>query len=70
MIKKSALHWEKGYRCHGLWINGTRVAFIGLSPKLKAQKPTYSAYIDKTSEHKEFSSLPKAKSWIKKLINY
>lgn len=24
--------WERGYRTHGLWVGGTRVAIIGLPP--------------------------------------
>jgi|GEM_PF-6343673 len=26
-------HWERGDRCHGFWIFGSRVAVIGLGPK-------------------------------------
>jgi hypothetical protein len=27
------MHWESGYRCHGLWNDGRRVACVGLGPK-------------------------------------
>lgn len=24
--------WERGYRCHGYWLDGKRVGHVGLSP--------------------------------------
>lgn len=25
--------WQHGYRCHGYWIEGQRVGFVGLTPR-------------------------------------
>jgi hypothetical protein len=31
-------HWEHGYRCHGYWLNGERIGFIGIESGRGAAK--------------------------------
>lgn len=40
----AAPHWEHGWRCHGFWLGGRRVGYIGLTPP--GQKPVYSWSLD------------------------
>lgn len=41
-------HWERGYRCHGYWLDGAsiRVGCVGLSPFIPGRKTEYYATID------------------------
>jgi hypothetical protein len=29
----NSLHWERGYRCHALWIGTTRIGTVDLPPR-------------------------------------
>jgi hypothetical protein len=57
------LHWEHGYRCHGLWhSNGKRVALIGIGPRATRQPSDgYAWSIDGTNVEGKASTLRLAK---------
>lgn len=57
--KKGKLaHWERGWRCHGYWINSERIGYVALSPP--GFKVIYTWGLSETDKGKE-SSLKKAK---------
>lgn len=45
--KVSAARWERGDRCHGLWIGLQRIGHVGLSPRgIRPLGYTWSADAD------------------------
>lgn len=58
------MHWERGYRCWGLWTdNGKRIAAVGLGPPGHARVVTWA--IDGTGIAGEASSVREAKRAVK-----
>lgn len=59
-----ALHWEHGYRCHGLWTKSNRrVGVVGIGPRGTWTKADgYTWQVDSPREEGTAPSLRKAKA--------
>lgn len=65
------MHWEKGYRAHGLWEGDKRLAVVSLSPhaKFRSGFPVqYTCFIDETEEKWVENRLSTAKKKIENKI--
>jgi hypothetical protein len=56
--------WERGYRCHGYWIENTRVGYVGLGPR-GFFDGDYMWGLDGTQERGHAFSLRTAKRLVK-----
>lgn len=58
-----ALHWERGYRMHGLWDDdNNRYGCVGLSARSPNRSATYVASVDaRPAEWWEYQTLTAAK---------
>lgn len=57
----SRTRWERGYRCHGLWIGEQRLAFVGLPPHGISLTQGYGWSVDGTELEGREPTLRKAK---------
>lgn len=60
LVDMSLPVWYHGYRCHGYWLDGKRVGFIGLTPPGYCSV-TYSWGLDDIDDKGECSTLAAAK---------
>jgi hypothetical protein len=68
--KMSEPHWERGYRCHGYWLDGERMGWVGMSPRNRCGSSLYYwPYVGDYTALGSYKTLKAAKRAVERAVS-
>lgn len=67
------MHWEEGWRCHGLWCGLKRVAIVTLTPRVLGQATEYRWSVGEPGPKQligQSKKLQQAKRAVMRIVNH